>query len=724
MHKKIIYRFLILIVSCSSSSESISIDDFELGNFDKWTISGNAFSQKPAKSTDLSPNIQGFEGNYLVSSYQNQDLQGMLYSKEFVLKRDYLNFLIGGGVSKEMYIELIINGKTIYKSSPTINSETLQWHTWNIKPYRNQTASLRIVDNQKGEWGYLLIDQIEQNNLPKNVEMTNYFMYFDISKKYLLLPIEEEAPEILIQLMTNQQNKEEPIHIRLAKTKIDYWVPLSVEKFENQTIAIAFSYIEKSDIGFSQIQQADTFDFNYYEKYRPLFHFSPYYGYMNKPIGIFYKENYHLFFQYNPYASVLGNGHLGHAISSDFINWKYMPIAMSPDKLGAITSASIVSDKNNTAGFGKEALIAIYTAGEEPQTLSIAYSLDGCTFAKYTKNPILIDKNTASFDGLKIFWYEPTKQWIMVAASLQNIDFYGSKNLKKWNKLGEFKQNTTHHWQYPDLFPLPYKGKNKWVLLVGEKEKNSTLYFIGNFDGKTFTPDGPFYPQILDYGKDNYAATTWNIPSRNGEKLLTGWLSNEQYEYFIPTKHFRGVMTLPRNLSLASVGEQLFLQNGPTQEVTLFRQKVSPLQDMEINNIQQTIIILHENSQAASYEIEFSITPTEQARIFGFVLANKHSEQISVQFNLDTQKLLIDRSQSGSNLKDSFTEPIEAPIKQKTTYKIRLFVDVASTELFINDGEISLTNLVFPTEPYNLLSFETNEGQIQISKGFIYKLSR
>ncbi len=700
------------LVNCNNPSV-IVIDDFEAGNFDKWAIEGDAFGEKPAEGSYAGQQpVGGFQGKYLANSFHNgDDTRGVLLSKEFTIERDYINFLIGGGRHEDTYIELIINGNSVHRSRSLAESETLQWLSWNVKAYRNQKAIIRIVDNQRGGWGHILIDQIEQGNEPKSVFMTDYKLSFDANQKYILLPIENNAPETAIRLGVQGKEVGEPMNIRLAQTQIDYWIPIHIEAYKGKKVELAFAPIKSTDVGYQQIKQSDVFEYNYDETYRPIYHFSPPYGWMNDPNGmVFHNDEYHLYYQFNPYGTKWGNMHWGHAVSKNLRKWEYLPVALSPDAIGAIFSGSAVIDKDNTAGFGKDALIAIYTSAGKSQTQSIAYSLDnGRTFTTYDQNPVLADPNIVDFRDPKVFWHDTSKQWIMSLATSQTITFYGSKNLKQWEKLSEFGEGIGAHggvWECPDLFPLTYNGKTKWILFVsinpgGINGGSATQYFIGDFDGKTFTPDAMNYPLWLDYGRDNYAGVTWsNIPASDGRRLFIGWMNNWDYANLIPTKNFRSAMTLPRELKLAHNGAHLVVSSVPVKELNELRKETEKLnnQSVEKNYVVEKLL----NNNEGAYEVEFVVKP-QQTDVFEFKLFNDKSEQVRFIFDVKNKNFAVDRSQSGNiDFSNNFaSERINAPLVVKDSYKIRLFVDKNSTEIFINDGEIVQTNTVFPSAVYN-----------------------
>ncbi|HWS60197.1 MAG TPA: glycoside hydrolase family 32 protein, partial [Flavobacterium sp.] len=318
------------------------------------------------------------------------------------------------------------------------------------------------------------------------------------------------------------------------------------------------------------------------ELYRPNFHFTPKKGWMNDPNGMFYYNGYyHLFYQYYPDSNVWGPMHWGHAISTDLITWTEKPIALYPDEKGYIFSGSAVVDLKNTSGFGSlenPPIVAMFTyhdpkkekSGEiNTQSQGIAYSLDeGLTWKKYEANPIIKNPNIKDFRDPKMTWDNIHKQWLMVLAAGDKTIFYASKNLKDWELLSDFGKNIGAHggvWECPDFFPVHVDGSDeyKWVLLLsinpgGPNGGSATQYFVGDFDGKTFTLDKTFSQDIkekqalyIDYGRDNYAGVTWsNISEVDGRKLFVGWMSNWQYAEKVPTEKWRSSMTIPRELVL------------------------------------------------------------------------------------------------------------------------------------------------------------------------------
>ncbi len=565
----------------------------------------------------------------------------------------------------------------------------------------------------------------------KNSSGKNLSVDYKIQSSYLLIPVEEKAPEIKISVLASNPTHQYAFDVHLAVDKIDYWVPLDVKELKDQNLTLSFLGVNESILGIKEIKQSNEFEFEYNEKYRPQFHFSPEYGWMNDPNGMVYLDGeYHLFYQYNPYGSMWGNMHWGHAVSTDLNSWTYLPTAIAPDSLGAIFSGSAVIDVNNTAGFGKNAMVAIYTSAGRVQSQSIAYSTDkGRTFTKYEGNPVIPNPGIPDFRDPKVFWHNESNQWIMSLATKQTITFYGSANLKSWTRLSEFGDGIGSHggvWECPDLVSLDYNGKTKWVLLVsinpgGPNGGSATQYFIGDFDGKTFRADALPYPLWMDYGRDNYAGVTWsNIPENDGRKIFMGWMSNWDYANNVPTKNFRSAMTVARELKIANNGKHLVVSNYPVSETKTLRALESAKKDVVVEKEVVLSNLLDKNK--GTYEIEMTLKP-QNAGIFGFILQNSKNEELEFRFDMTTGFFSIHRHKSGLvDFEGRFAAGMNAPLVKKDAYKVRVLVDKASAEIFINEGELALTSIFFPTEVMNKLKFYTKEGKFSAEHIKIYQI--
>lgn len=722
-----LYRFIYLIIislvisSCSSKPD-IVIADFEGSTYGAWMLEGTAFGKGPARKNHLGQlPIGGYKGYGFINSYNKEggDARGVLTSPKFKIERDYINFLIGGGNNKDAYIELVVDGKTMIRSISVYETNQLYPMSWNVEKYKGKDAQIRIVDYQRGLNGYILIDHIIQSNTPSTNVLYNYSLNFIIDKKYLLIPIEEDAPEVKVTVNVDGKIKSSTSsYIRLANSMIDYYIALDLSSVQGENLTLTFDQINRDYVALKDIHQSNTYDFKFNENFRPLYHFSSLYGWLGNPNGLLYDNGiYHLFYQHNAYGSMWGNLSWGHATSTDLLHWKHEPTAIKPDSLGEIFSGTAIIDKHNTSGFGTDAIVAVYTSDGVSQTQSISYSINnGKSFTKYAYNPVLTDPHYDDFRDPCVFWYEPSKSWIMAVATSNTITFYESPNLKEWNKKGKFRSETSDNnnlWEAPCLFQLSYNGQTKWVLLVSTNPGapnggSGTQYFIGNFDGEKFIADDLPYPLWLDYGKDNYAGTIWNNAPFD-RKIFIGWMSNWDYSNYVPTLNFKNALTIPRELSLSNNGKHLILKNYPIKEVDNLRDSLVSFQNRTVQLIDSIPQILDKNNGA--YELLFTIEPTN-SKLFSFILGNSAGEFVKVNFDLINQRLFVDRSESGIiDFVSNFSSiPITAPLLPHSAYQVRLLVDKASIELFINEGEVVQTNTIFPSVPYNKLYFKTDSS--------------
>jgi fructan beta-fructosidase len=401
----------------------------------------------------------------------------------------------------------------------------------------------------------------------KNQHRTNYKsqhegLTIEISGQYLNLPVSLKEDQSKMRIETDGEPQLNFV-IRLAPSVPDYWVFYDVSRFKGKKLKISY---EGSQEGLIKIYQADSIagqDTLYKEKYRPQIHFTTRRGWTNDPNGlIFYEGEYHMFYQHNPFEREWQNMSWGHAVSKDLIHWNELPVVMYPDKLGAIFSGTVVIDYNNTSGFGEEGIppmIAVYTVhSSSTETQCIAYSLDkGRTFIKYSGNPVIDSKekwNSTDLRDPKVFWYQPSKKWVMVLFERDGNSIYTSENLKEW----EYKSHTTGFFECPQFFELNVDGeknKTKWVMYGA-----SGTYMLGTFDGETFTPEkGKYY-----YGNGAlYAAQTFdNIPASDGRRIQIGWGRIQQ-----PGMAFNMMMMMPTELTLRTTKDGIRMYNSPVKEI-------------------------------------------------------------------------------------------------------------------------------------------------------------
>ena len=530
--------------------------------------------------------------------------------------------------------------------------------------------------------------------------------------KCLLLPVQESAEISNIKVIAgNKQMKS--LNVRLAMNKVDYYVPLYLDEFnEEKTLAldIHVNGNYRNDGGIStftcwkNIKNAESFDTKNREQYRPLYHHTPAYGWMNDPNGMFFKDGvWHLYFQHNPYGSQWENMTWGHSTSTDLIHWTFQGDPVQPDAWGSIFSGSSVVDKNNTAGFGENAIVALYTSAGENQTQSMAYSTDnGKTFTKYDGNPI-ITSNVPDFRDPHMFWNEDIKKWNMILAAGQQMNIYSSDNLKDWKFESSFGTEYGSHggvWECPDLMKMKVRGtdKEKWMLVCninpgGPSGGSATQYFVGDFDGHKFTCESkPEVTKWMDYGKDHYATVTFdNAP--NGRHVALAWMSNWQYANQVPTLQYRSANSIPRDLGLFEYKGNTYCSVTPSEEITAARSK--------------------KPSKSLSEACEMVVNLKGDATI---TLSNSKGEKVVMTYKAKDETFSMDRTLSGkTDFSSDFAAITTAPVYGKMN-KLRIFIDKSSIEVFDNDGKMAMTNLVFPTKPYDKVTIKGKTKKYAVYK--------
>lgn len=557
----------------------------------------------------------------------------------------------------------------------------------------------------------------------------------DVTEDFLLLPIQDDAPEGKICVVKDNEQKGTLMNVRLARERVDSYVPFALSAYKGQHISIEIQGVPETALCWKELKLSGSFDMANKESFRPVYHHTPAYGWMNDPNGMFYKDGvYHLYFQYNPYGSVWGNMHWGHSTSTDLMHWKFEGCAIVPDAWGAIFSGSCVVDHENTAGFGKEAVVAFYTSAKSTpwgdiQMQSMAYSLDnGKTFTKYEGNPILTSSEK-DFRDPKVFWYAPGKHWVMILAVGQHMEIYSSVNLKEWKKESEFGAMQGAHggvWECPDLVEIPVEGtrEKKWVLICnlnpgGPFGGSAAQYFVGSFDGKKFVNESPTQTKWMDWGKDNYATVTWNN-APDGRCIALGWMSNWQYANNVPTRQYRSANTLARDLTLYREGQELYLKSTPSVEVKKARGKKVSIPSFKVSE-KHEIVNLFEEKQGA-YEVEIVIQNAGASKI-AFCLLNDKGEKVSMYYDLNRKQFVMDRSESGTvDFSKDFPAVTVAPVNVDKELTLRLFVDRSSIEAFGEDGKFVMTNLVFPSQPYVKMCFEADKNGYAVKSLNVYKL--
>jgi fructan beta-fructosidase len=482
-------------------------------------------------------------------------------------------------------------------------------------------------------------------------------------------------------------------------------------------------------------------NYNYYdETFRPQYHYTPPANWMNDPNGmVYYQGEYHLFYQYYPEGEVWGPMHWGHAVSTDMTRWTTLPIALYPDNQGYIFSGSAVIDWNNTAGFGAEAMVAIFTYSTTTgvQSQGIAYSTDkGRSWTKYSGNPVIPNPGLQDFRDPKVFWHASTNKWVMVTAAGDRIKIHTSPDLKNWTHASDFGMGLALGngvWECPDLFPLAVNGNpadTKWVMILslgnGAVAGGSGMqYFVGDFDGTKFT--NLYTPEWADFGPDFYAAVSFSdIPSTDGRRIWVGWMNNWNYATKIPATTWRSAMSVPRELKLTTFAgdNRPRLQQVPAAELQSLRGTAKSWGTTSIAPGSNLLSATTGDSFEVVAEFQAGTTTASE---FGFKVRKGGSQYTTVGYNKTNQKLFIDRSYSGeTGFHPSFAWKHEAPmgIDAAGKVKMRFFVDRQMVELLGNDGRASISDLIFPDRGSVGMELYTIGGNVTLNSLNIYPMNR
>lgn len=540
---------------------------------------------------------------------------------------------------------------------------------------------------------------VSAQSKPQVLGKSHAMQRVEVKSNYLLLPVQEREDNANIRIIAD--NKEvRSLNVRLAVDKVDYYVPLDIKRFNSKELLLdinfygdrRFTGAMKDFICWKDMKQSNEFDTTNREKFRPQYHHTPAYGWMNDPNGMFYKDGvYHLYYQWNPYGSMWENMTWGHSTSKDLIHWEHHPAAIEADALGTIFSGSCVVDKKQNQ------VVAFYTSAARCQTQSMAISKDnGMTFEKFAGNPVLVSTEE-DFRDPKAFWNPEIQAWNLILAVGQEMRIYSSTDLKEWKYESSFGQEYGCHdgvWECPDLMKLQVRGtdKQKWMLICninpgGPYGGSATQYFVGEFDGHKFTCESkPEVTKWMDYGKDHYATVTFdNAP--DGRKIALAWMSNWQYANQVPTKQFRSANSVPRDLGLFEYEGETYCSVTPSKELDAIRGKA-------VSKLPKTCEIVVDTK--GSTEI---------------VLSNSYGEQVVMKYNAEAKTFSMDRTRSYASFSEAFpaetVSPTYGEIKQ-----LRIFIDNCSIEAFDADGKMAMTNLVFPNESYNKIKVKGGKATI------------
>ncbi|XZE51572.1 GH32 C-terminal domain-containing protein [Planctomycetaceae bacterium SH139] len=675
-------QHLIVLVLAFTSSFAIAkerpdriIADFEAASYEAWQTTGDAFGDAPASGTlDRQQAVSGFTGKGLVNSFRNGDAStGTLTSPEFTLDRQYLVFLIGGGSHAETCLQLIIEGEVIVRSSG-MNDERLSLSSFDLKNYQGQRASLRIVDNERGDWGHVNVDQIVlSDSKPQTPSYQLRTREFTVENKYLILPIENGARETEVRLsVAGQPIRKYNVELATAEELVDFYAYFTIAAHAGQPAVI--NVAAATEDGFSLIQQADEvpgFEDLYDEPLRPQFHFSQKVGWNNDPNGMVYLDGeWHLYFQHNPVGWKWGNMTWGHAVSEDLIYWEQLPNVLFPHTMakGACFSGGATIDKMNTSGWktgDNEVLVAFFTDTELGEC--VAYSNDqGRTFTLYEGNPIIQHKGRDP----KVIWYEYQADdtplnaeaqslgghWVLFVYNEdpgleQNTAFYTSLNLKDWT----LQSRLNGFFECPELFELPVDGdpeETRWVTLAADAK-----YVIGDFDGREFTPAHEGKHQV-HYGKYYASQTFDNAPE--GRRIQIGWA-----QLTMPDMPFNQTFSFPHALTLRTTAAGIRMAAKPIDELGKLHAKKHVAEPQLITPDRPVSL----NVAGATFEIQATFE----------VGAAK-------QFGINVAGTEIEYNAFNSELNGAALEPVDGLIT------LQILVDHPMIEICGNDGEVFITS--------------------------------
>ena len=553
--------------------------------------------------------------------------------------------------------------------------------------------------------------------------------------QYLMIPVEDNGPEARVEVLVDGR-LDKVIVVRVANSRVDYKVPFDLSQYAGHQVALNV-YTEagrsngrdaSSYVAWKHFEVSDSYSFAQ-EQYRPAYHHSPAYGWMNDPNGMFYKDGvWHLYYQWNPYGSKWQNMTWGHSTSTDLIHWQAQPTAIEANGLGAVFSGSSVIDSRNDAGFGADAVLSFYTSAGATQQQSLAVSHDGgITFTNYPANPVICQTTEARDPNL--FYHEESGKWVLMLAHAldHEMQFFTSTDLKHWTLASAFGKGLGCQdgvWECPDMFRLadPTTGEQKWVLLCninpgGPFGGSATQYFVGEFDGTKFIPDldanGQVPTKWMDWGKDNYATVSFfNAPE--GRTTVIGWMSNWQYAPEVPTMTYRSANTLPRDLSLFRGADgQYYMASVPSPECDALRGAVVSKANRKRINAKSASFALPANGLC---EIRLTID-ADRAESVDLTLSNVEGNYVKMTFDPKAATLTFDRTHSGiTDFNEQFPVNSVAPtFNADGTVSLRIFVDRASVEVFEAAGRFALTNTVFPISPYTSLSISATGGKATIT---------
>ncbi len=664
--------------SAAAGAEADSvIADFEGQNYGAWKVEGTAFGTKPAPGTlPGQMAVEGFAGKGCVNSFYGGDNSvGRLTSPEFKIGRPFMRFLIGGGgFEGKTCLNLVVGGKIVRSATgPNTRAggtERLEKQGWDVRDLAGQTAHLEIVDEATGSWGHINVDDIAQTDTKVPGFAHHPTRDIELDRPFLHLPVKTGAKSRRASILVDGKAVRE-FDIELSDAP-DWFAHVDLTPWKGKKATLKVDVLPDDSKALEMAKTADGIwrpDDLYREALRGQLHFSPRRGWNNDPNGMVYANGeYHLFFQHNPYGWNWGNMHWGHAVSRDLVHWEELPEALYPPKYGDMAfSGSAVVDKANTSGWktGADApMVAAFTSTGRGEC--IVYSNDrGRTWTEYEGNPVVKHEGRDP----RLLWHEASRQWSMAVyderpskpkPEREAISFYTSPDLKNWT----FRSRIDDLFECPDIFELPVDGnagRKKWVLTAA-----SSHYFIGDFDGGTFTPETRKLPGHR--GKGFYAAQTFSHDPK-GRTVQIGW-----FQTATPGMPFNQSMTVPLELSLKTTAEGPRLAWRPVEELSALRSETWTQADGTLKAGAAPTVA---KPAAELLEVRLSLTPEAHA------ITKLTVRGVPIVHDADKQTISV----------NGHTEP--APLVEGELPLIVL-ADRIGFEVFVSGG---LTYIPMPVQP-------------------------
>jgi fructan beta-fructosidase len=689
----------LLVCRASAAQPEVLIADFEGADYAGWTAAGEAFGGAPASGTlEGQMPVEGFIGKGLVNSFRGGDqATGTLISPEFTIERKYLNFLIGGGGHQEKTaVNLLIGGKVVRSATgPNTDpggSEALAEESFEVEEFAGKKAQIQIVDAASGGWGHINADHFVLSDAPS--ARVNPEREIVCDKQYLNLPVTHGSKKRRVTVRVDGAVVRE-FEIELADREPDYWVFLDLTPFAGKKATISTDRSSMKYDAFAALEVSDTIkgaDNLYAEALRPQFHFSSRRGWLNDPNGlVFHKGEYHLYYQHNPYGWNWGNMHWGHAVSTDLVHWKELPIAIYPKQFGDWAfSGSAVVDTHNTSGWardGQPVMVGAYTSTGRGECM--VYSHDnGRTWIEYEGNPVV----KHSGRDPRLLWHEASKQWVMAlyseAEKKRWITFHTSPDLKNWT----YRSRIEGMYECPDIFELPIDGDPKntrWILTEASSE-----YYIGSFDGQEFKPETPKLPGHR--GESFYAAQTFSHEPK-GRVVQIGFSGFGGLS--MPGMPFNKMMYFPTELSLRTTADGVRLCWQPIAEVEKLRAKTHRIEPGMLKQGENPLAQI--NAELLEIRAEFE---PGTAKEVAFAVGG-----LRVTYDVAAQELA--------------TKKLRIPLKQ-VDGKVRLILlaDRLSLEIYGNEGATYLPMALPPDAKDKQLRLSADGGEAKVTSLEVHEL--